>query len=78
MSSALGVPVVWLGVVHLPDLVAKNKELGDFLKEVHKLLNFTLLALFVAHVGAALQHQYWLRDGLLARMLPFLDRGAEK
>lgn len=78
MSSALGVPVVWLGVVHLPDLVAKNKELGDMLKVVHKLLNFTLMALFVVHVGTAVQHQFWLRDGLLARMLPFLDQGAGK
>lgn len=78
MSSALGVPVVWLGVVQLPDLLDKNKELGDLLKLVHKLLNFTLLALFVVHVGAALKHHFVERDGLLARMLPFLHPGAGK
>lgn len=76
MSSALGVPVVWLGMVHLPDLVNKDKELGELLKVAHKLLNFTMLAFIVAHVGAALQHHFVQRDGLLARMLPFLEKGA--
>lgn len=78
MSSALGVPVVWLGVVQLPDFVDKNKALGDLLKLVHKLLNFTLLALLVVHVGAALKHHFIEHDGLLARMLPFLHQGAGK
>ncbi len=78
MSSALGVPVVWLGVVQLPDLVDKNKALGDLLKVIHKLLNFTLLALLVVHVGAALKHHFIERDGLLARMLPFLHKGTGK
>lgn len=62
----------------LPDLVDKNKELGELLKEVHKLLNFTLLALFSMHVGAALKHHFVERDGVLARMLPFLNKGAFK
>lgn len=75
MSSALGVPIVWLGVVHLPDLVGKDKELGELLKVLHKLLNFTMLTFVIAHIGAALQHHFIRRDGLLARMLPFLKKG---
>ncbi|HEU0282828.1 MAG TPA: cytochrome b [Gallionella sp.] len=76
MSSAKGVQTVWFGVLPLPDLVAKNKELGDLLKEVHESLNFTMLGLVLAHIGAALKHHFLERDGILARMIPFLGRDA--
>jgi cytochrome b561 len=72
MSSAKGVQTVWFGVLPLPDLVPKNKELGDSLKEVHESLNFTMAGLLVAHIGAALKHHFIERDDILARMLPFL------
>ena len=74
MSSALGVPVVWFGVLPLPDLVGKDKELGEVLKLVHKTLNYGLLLLVLAHVAGAVKHQWVDRDGTLARMLPFLDK----
>jgi len=74
MSSALGFPVVWFGVLPLPDLVAKNKELGELLKLVHAVLNYGLLLLVFAHITAALLHHMVDRDGTLARMLPFLDK----
>ena len=74
-SSASGVPVVYLGLVPLPDLVAKNKDLAEVLKLVHKTLNFTLLGLFLAHAGAALKHHLMDRDDVLTRMLPLLKRG---
>lgn len=74
MSSAKGVQTVWFGVLPLPDLVAKNKELGDLLKEVHEALNFTLLGVVLAHIGAALKHQFIDRDAILARMIPFLGK----
>jgi cytochrome b561 len=70
MSSALGFQVVWFGVLPLPDLVGKDKQLGELLKTVHLALNAGLGALLVVHLGAALQHQFLLRDGLLLRMLP--------
>ena len=76
MSSAKGFQTVWFGVLPLPDLVAKNKELGDSLKEVHEALNFLLLGLVLAHIGAALKHQFIERDEILARMIPFLKRDA--
>jgi cytochrome b561 len=71
MSSAKGFPVVYLGLVQLPDLVSKNAELGDMLKEVHEALNFGLLALVGLHVAAALKHHFIDRDATLRRMLPF-------
>lgn len=74
MSSAKGVQTVYFGVLPLPDLVGKDKELGDMLKEVHETLNFALLGLVLAHVAAALKHHFVERDDILARMLPFLRR----
>jgi cytochrome b561 len=76
MSSAKGFQTVWFGVLPLPDLVPKDKALGDLLKEVHETLNFVLLGAVLAHVGAALKHQFIERDGILARMVPFLGRKA--
>lgn len=74
MSSALGFTVVWFGVLPLPDLVGKDKALGELLKAVHETLNFTLLALVVIHVAAALKHHFVDRDATLARMLPLLRK----
>ena len=73
-SSALGIPVVWLGLIPLPDLIGKDQQLADLLKEVHESLNYTLLVLVLLHVAAALQHHFLERDGVLARMLPFLKQ----
>jgi cytochrome b561 len=69
-SSALGVPIVWLGLLPLPDFVPVDKGLAEILKTLHHWLAFTLALVVVAHVGAALKHQFLDRDGLLLRMWP--------
>lgn len=71
MSSAKGFTVVYLGLVPLPDLVGKDKALGDLLAEVHETLTFGLLALVCLHVAAALKHHFIDRDATLRRILPF-------
>lgn len=78
MSSAKGFQTVYLGVLPLPDLLSKDKVLGDALVELHQLLNFTMLLLVITHVVAALKHHFVARDGTLARMLPFLNRRSSK
>lgn len=74
MSSAKGVPTVWFGVLPLPDLVGKDKALGELLATVHKILNLGMAALVLAHAGAALKHHFVDRDDVLARMLPMLKK----
>jgi len=75
MSSALGVPTVWLGLLPLPDLVAPDRGLGERLAALHGGLALALLALIGLHVAAALHHGLVARDGVLERMLPaFLVR----
>jgi len=74
MSSALGVPVVYLGLVPLPDLISKSEALGEQFKLLHWTLNCLLFAGVSVHVLAALKHHFVDRDGVLARMLPFLSQ----
>ena len=69
-SSAAGFPVVVFGVLPLPDFVSPDKALAEAIKPLHKILAFTLAALALAHVGAALKHHFVDRDGLLDRMRP--------
>ena len=71
-SSAAGIQVVYLGIVPLPTLIGPDATLKVVLKTVHIWLNYTLLALVAAHTMAALKHHFIDRDGLLARMIPFL------
>ena len=70
-SSAAGVHVVWFGVLPLPDLLAPDKALADaILKPMHRAAAYSLAALVLLHVAAALKHQFVDRDGLLWRMWP--------
>jgi cytochrome b561 len=72
MSSASGFPVVYFGLLPLPDLVTKDKALADALKLTHDLLNDALILLVGLHVAAALKHHLHDRDTVLIRMLPGL------
>ena len=70
-SSAAGFPVVYFGVLQLPDIVARNADLAAVLKLTHRVLTYSLAVLVMLHVAAALKHQWIDRDRLLARMNPF-------
>jgi cytochrome b561 len=69
-SSAAGFPIVWFGVVQLPDFVGADKALAALIKPWHALSAYAMAALVLLHVAAALKHQWLDRDGLIARMLP--------
>jgi cytochrome b561 len=70
MSSAKGFQTVWFGVLPLPDLLAKDKALGDLAATLHMSLNLLLVALLVTHVGASLKHHFIDKDDVLLRILP--------
>jgi len=69
-STASGFPVVWFGVLPLPDWVPVDRGWADALKALHKTLAFALALLVALHVAAALKHHWVDRDGLLQRMRP--------
>ena len=70
MSSAKGFQTVYFGVLPLPDLLDKNKELGETLTLVHRYLNYLMITIIGAHIGAALKHHFVDKDDILLRMLP--------
>ena len=70
-SSARSFPVSWFGLVQLPDFVAPNRPLYDTLMTVHYWLSWSLVAIALLHVAAALKHHFVLKDDVLRRMLPF-------
>jgi len=78
MSSAKGFQTVYFGVLPIPDLLSKNPELGDQLKELHEALNFLMLAVVGGHVAAALKHHLMDRDDVLSRMLPRLRSTSDR
>jgi cytochrome b561 len=69
-SSEAGFPIVWFGVLPLPDFVPKDKALADLIKPWHGALAWAMAALVLMHIGAALKHHFIDRDGLLSRMRP--------
>lgn len=69
-SSAAGFPIVWFGVLPLPDFVSPDKALAAAIKPWHGIAAYGLAALVALHVAAALKHQFIDRDRLLDRMWP--------
>ena len=69
-SSAAGFPVVWFGVLPLPDFISPDKALAKAIEPWHGALAWALAALAALHVAAALKHHFIDRDGLLRRMMP--------
>jgi len=63
----------WFGLFAVPNLPV-SKATGHFGHEAHELLGWVMLALVVLHIAAALRHHLLLRDPVLTRIAPVLDR----
>jgi cytochrome b561 len=68
MSSAKGFQTVWFGVLPIPDLIGKDRLLGEILQQVHEALSSLLMLTLAGHVAAALWHHFVLKDDTLRRM----------
>ena len=75
-SNAAGYPIVYLGRIPLPTLVARDRALAAQWVQVHHWLAFALAAVIAGHVLAALHHHFVVRDGTLRRMLAWRGTGA--
>jgi cytochrome b561 len=73
MSSAAGFPVSVFGWFTLPNLAATSPQTQTLFHEVHEVLAYSLMALIALHVLASLYHHFYLKDGTLRRMLPFVS-----
>lgn len=63
-------PFRWFGLVEVPKLAAPDEALAQASRGAHEWLFWLLIALVLAHAGAALYHHLVQRDSTLARMLP--------
>lgn len=84
-DAPLQVPTLWFGLFEVPHLFGLD-EASRTLRErwahwsfdMHWLLAWGMAGLFLLHVAAALKHQFVDGDGVLARMLPFLDTASRR
>jgi cytochrome b561 len=68
-SNATGYPIVYLGLIRLPNLVAKDKPLALIFEQIHDVGAIVLAAAIAIHALAALKHHVIDRDATLRRML---------
>ncbi|MBX7229217.1 MAG: cytochrome b [Burkholderiaceae bacterium] len=73
-SSAAGFPIVWFGVLPLPDWVPKDRELAEAIKPFHEISAWLLAVVVLIHIAAALKHHFINHDGVLTRMLPLFSK----
>jgi cytochrome b561 len=74
--SPWNIPTVLYGVLpwpHLP-LGGPNASLEGVFKGAHEALAISAALLIALHIAAALRHHFWLKDQILARMIPWLGR----
>ena len=70
-TDPIGIPTIYFGLFEVPHFPLVSETVTDVMHEVHEQLGNALIALLIAHVGAALKHHFWDRDTVLRRMLPF-------
>ena len=75
-NSASGFPLPWFGLIQLPAIAPVSKPLAHLALTVHETAFWTLAALVLLHVAAAIEHHVRQRDAVLARMLPWRTRRA--
>ena len=69
-NSVYGASTPFFGLFNLPPIAGKNEALATQLFAIHRWVGFLVIALVLAHVGAALYHYVVRRDNVLQRMLP--------
>lgn len=75
-AAPVGSPVDYAGWNSVPRLpLARDAGLAWTWHEIHELMGFAMIGLFLLHIAAALKHEFVDRDGTLGRVLPFTCRG---
>ncbi|MDH5570711.1 MAG: cytochrome b [Gammaproteobacteria bacterium] len=72
MSTAAGYSVPFFGLMDMPVLFSKNKEIAEFAHEMHELLGYTIILFIFLHVAGVIKHRLKDKGGdsdILKRML---------
>jgi cytochrome b561 len=59
----------WFGLFRVPQFTSRDKAAADLYEDYHIYAAYTLLALIVIHLAAALWHHFIKRDRVTARMI---------
>ena len=68
MLSAADYPIALVGGFHLPAILSPDAKLYASLRNLHSALAYTLFAVVLLHLGAALMHALVYRDGVFQSM----------
>ena len=68
-TARLKVPTIFWGLFQWPNLPLPG-SLSEPMEEIHELLSWIAIVLFVLHVAGALRHQFMLRDPVIKRIAP--------
>jgi cytochrome b561 len=68
MLSAADYPIALVGGLHLPAILSPDAKLYASLRNLHSALAYTLFAVVLLHLGAALMHALVYRDGVFQSM----------
>lgn len=78
-DAPFNIPTLWFGLFEVPHLFglgdagrALRQQAAAVAFSAHGAMALALVILLALHVGAALKHHFMQRDGVLARMLPWL------
>ena len=74
INSAANFPLNVFGIVQIPNVVPESQIIGDWASLVHLTVFWGFVILLIGHIGGALRHHFVLRDNVLRRMLPTIDR----
>lgn len=69
-NSSSGYPLQYFGLFNLPKIAQRSEELSQLSRTLHEYGFWLLLALVLAHAGAAFYHHLFQNDDTLRRMLP--------
>lgn len=69
-NSAAGYPLQWFKLFNLPAIAGRSEELKILAETAHTTMFWVLVALVLAHAGAAFYHHLFQSDDTLKRMLP--------
>lgn len=74
-SSAGGREIIWFGLFEWPLLpIGGGREVAGQLMDLHEAAAKGLYVLMALHVIGALKHQFFDRDNVLHRMIPWIPR----
>lgn len=68
MSAAGGHPISVFGWFDVPLIIAENKELGGFARQMHEYAAYALIGAIALHFAGAMKHHFIDRDKTLSRM----------